>query len=120
MIVGIGVDVTQVSRLEDALARNRGLAERLFTKQEQLLPDGKPRSVTSLAGRFAAKEALAKALGSSELSWLDAEVLPGTGQPRLELHGTARELADQLGVRMVHLSISHDAGVAMAFVVCEA
>ena len=70
MIVGIGVDVCDVDRFEAALRRTPGLAERLFTPTEQ------DRSVASLAARFAAKEALAKALGApSGLDWQDAEVV---------------------------------------------
>jgi holo-[acyl-carrier protein] synthase len=121
MIIGIGVDVCQVSRLEAALERSPGLAEKLFTEAERIAPDGVPRSIQSLAGRFAAKEAAAKAVGApSGLSWDNAEVLPNPdGSPGLILTGKACELAVALGVRHTHLSISHDGGVAMAFVVLE-
>jgi holo-[acyl-carrier protein] synthase len=115
VIVGIGVDVCEVSRLESALGRTHGMTERLFTEGERSLP------AASLAARFAAKEALAKALGAPPgLSWLDAEVVnEPTGKPRLAINGSVREAADVLGVSKVHVSLSHDAGIATAFVLLE-
>ena len=93
----------------------RGCAERLFTDAEQPLPPA------SLAARFAAKEALAKALGAPVgLRWRDAEVHRGDdGRPHLEHAGHRRGRADELGVRATHLSLSHDAGIASAVVVAE-
>ena len=75
----------------------------------------------TLAGRFAAKEALAKALGAPEgLVWRDCVVSrEESGQPVITLQGTVRQRADALGVRSVFVSIAHDAGVAVAVVVCE-
>ena len=115
MIVGIGVDVTDIARYTDMVERRPGLVERLLTPRERDL------SVQSQAARFAAKEALAKALGSpGGLSWQDAEVVPTTqGQPTFELRASVAELAASLGVTRVHLTLSHDAGVAVAMVVCE-
>jgi len=77
--------------------------------------------VESLAARFAAKEALAKALGAPRgLSWQDAEVVTDDdGRPRFELRGAVSEAATTLGVARVHLSLSHDGGTALAFVVLE-
>jgi holo-[acyl-carrier protein] synthase len=116
VIVGIGVDLCDVSRLEASLRRTPGLAERLFTDAER------DRPVTSLAARFAAKEAVAKALGApAGLGWHDAEVVPEeSGRPRLVLSGSVARVAASLGVTDVHLSLSHDGGVATAFVVLEA
>ena len=115
MIVGIGVDVCDVSRLEAALRRTHGMAERLFTETERVLP------VESLAARFAAKEALAKALGAPPgLSWHDAEVVnEPSGRPTLVTRGSVRAAADALGATSVHVSLSHDAGLATAFVLLE-
>ena len=115
MIVGIGTDVVELARLRQSLARTPSMRERLFTPDEARL------SEESLAARFAAKEALAKALGApGGLSWHDAEVVTdATGQPRLELRDTVAARADELGVVRTHLSLSHDAGVAVAFVVLE-
>jgi len=115
MIVGVGIDVVGIDRFSSALARTPGLAARLFTPAERGLP---PRS---LAARFAAKEALAKALGAPRgLLWTDAEVLPGPGgRPRLTVSGTVADAAARLGVTGWHLSLSHDAGVASAVVIAE-
>lgn len=114
MILGIGVDVCSVERIKDACARP-GFTDRVFTLSEQ------PGSDQTLAGRFAAKEALAKALGApAGLRWSDCEVLSDeTGRPSLVIAGTVAERADELGVTRLHVSISHDAGVAVAMVVCE-
>jgi holo-[acyl-carrier protein] synthase len=117
MIVGVGIDVVQVARIERALARTPSLGERLFTQAERERP-----RVESLAARFAAKEAVAKALGApGGLRWRDAEVVsePG-GRPRLLLHGSVAEEAAAQGITTWHLSMSHDAGVATAVVVAEA
>lgn len=115
-IVGVGIDVVQVARLERALTRTPRLGERLFTDAER----EQPRS-ESLAARFAAKEAVAKALGApGGLRWRDAEVVsePG-GRPRLLLHGAVAEEAAAQGITTWHLSLSHDGGIATAVVVAE-
>jgi holo-[acyl-carrier protein] synthase len=115
VIIGVGIDVVDVSRFEAALRRTPGLAPRLFTASEQQLP------VASLAARFAAKEALAKALGAPVgLRWVDAEVSRGTdGRPQLTMTGTVAARAVELGASSTHLSMSHDAGIASAVVVVE-
>jgi holo-[acyl-carrier protein] synthase len=114
-IIGVGVDIVDVARFEQSLLRTPGLAQRLFTPNERELP------VASLAGRFAAKEAVAKALGApSGLSWHDAEICTdATGRPTLAVTGTVATAAQQLGVRAWHVSLSHDAGAAVALVVAE-
>ena len=114
-IIGVGIDVVDISRFGESLTRTRGLAERLFTPQER------GRATASLAARFAAKEALAKALGApGDMHWHDAEVVSEeSGRPRFELRGTVLARADDLGVTSVHLSLSHDAGIASAVVVLE-
>ncbi|MGI5951603.1 MAG: holo-ACP synthase [Brooklawnia sp.] len=121
MIVGVGVDICDVERVSAMLQRRPGLLNRLFTTAEAHLPDGTPRRPESLAARFAAKEALAKALGSpGGLSWLDAEVVTSqAGQPGFEIRGSVASKATELGVSSIRLSLSHDAGLAAAFVVCE-
>ncbi len=115
MIIGIGVDIVDVSRLAAALERTPALADRLFTGGERGLP------VASLAARFAAKEALAKALGAPPgLRWTDAEVVrEGSGRPLLRTRGTVEAAASRLGVERWHLSLSHDAGAAIAMVMAE-
>jgi holo-[acyl-carrier protein] synthase len=115
VIVGVGIDVCDLDRFAASLERTPGLRERLFTPAEATRPPA------SLAARFAAKEALAKALGAPKgLAWHDAEVVSEeSGRPRFELRGTVLARADELGVTSVHLSLSHDAGIASAMVVLE-
>lgn len=115
MIVGVGIDVCDIGRFATALARTPGLGPRLFTPAELT------RGTASLAARFAAKEAVAKALGApGGLSWQDAEIVtdPG-GRPSLIVRGTVAERARVLGVSGWHISLSHDAGIASALVVAE-
>ncbi len=115
MILGIGVDVADIRRLEAALTRTPQLAARLFAESERTLP------IRSLAGCFAAKEAVAKALGAPlGLRWTDAVVRRDSrGRPVLETHGTVAAAAASLGVTAWHVSISHDAGICVAMVVAE-
>ncbi|MCW2854449.1 MAG: acpS [Marmoricola sp.] len=110
--VGIGVDVVDIARFEASLERTPTLRRKLFTPAEAILP------LASLAARFAAKEALAKALGApGSLAWHDAEVVSlESGQPVLELRGTVLARAQELGVSACHVSLTHDGGVAIAFV----
>jgi holo-[acyl-carrier protein] synthase len=115
VIIGVGIDVVDVDRFAQSLARTPRLAQRLFTEAEQVLP------AASLAARFAAKEALAKALGAPVgLHWRDAEVHRGEdGRPHLSMSGTVAAWAETLGVVHTHLSLSHDAGIASAVVIAE-
>lgn len=115
VIVGIGVDVVDIARMEKALTRTPALALRLFAQSERDLP------VASLAARFAAKEAAAKALGAPPgLAWTDVQVRSDeSGRPELAASGTVAQAARMLGVSRWHLSLSHDAGVAVAMVVAE-
>jgi holo-[acyl-carrier protein] synthase len=115
VIVGVGTDIVEVARFEAVLARTPALRHRLFTTSERELP------LPSLAARFAAKEALAKALGAPVgLRWLDATVVrEPDGRPRLEVAGSVADRARELGVTCFHLSMSHDGGFASALVVAE-
>jgi holo-[acyl-carrier protein] synthase len=116
VIVGVGIDVVDIARFEQALRRTPGLRDRLFTETER------PMAVRSLAARFAAKEALAKALGApGGLLWTDAEIrrAPG-GRPTLHVEGTVAAAAAQRGVGRWHVSLSHDGGIATAVVIAEA
>jgi holo-[acyl-carrier protein] synthase len=121
VIAGIGVDVVDLARFERSLTRTPALRGRLFGDDETRLRDGSPRSASSLAARFAAKEALIKALGGSTgVSWHDIVVVSDDqGAPSLSLRGGAAALADSRGVAHLHLSLSHDGGVAVAYVVAE-
>ncbi len=115
MIVGVGIDVVDVARFGQTLARTPRLAARLFTAAEQTLP------LASLAATFAAKEAVAKALGAPVgLRWTDAQVhRDAGGRPEITVTGTVAARAGALGVRRWHLTMSHDAGIASAMVVAE-
>lgn len=115
MIIGIGVDVVEIARIEAALSRTPDLASRLFAQSERDLP------MASLAARFAAKEATAKALGGPPgLAWTDVQVRrDGSGRPQLAVGGTVARAARMLGVSRWHLSLSHDGGLSVAMVVAE-
>lgn len=121
MIVGVGIDVVPVERFADALQRTVSLVDRLFTDAERVTAAGQPRSAESLAARFAAKEALAKALGApGGMAWTDAEVMTDdVGRPSLRVIGTVAARAAALGVTGWHVSLSHDGGIASAVVVAE-
>ncbi|MBM9619893.1 holo-ACP synthase [Streptomyces zhihengii] len=121
MIIGVGIDVAEIDRFAESLRRTPAMARRLFVEHELLLPSGERRGNASLAARFAAKEALAKALGApGGLLWTDAEVyVEDSGRPRLRVRGTVLARATELGVRTWHVSLSHDAGVASAVVIAE-
>ena len=105
-----------MERFARSLERTPGLRARLFTEAERQLT-----SEASLAARFAAKEAVAKALGApGGLRWVDAEVVrEASGRPRLALHGGVADAAAALGATAWHLSLSHDGGIATAMVVAE-
>jgi holo-[acyl-carrier protein] synthase len=115
VIVGVGIDVVDVARFVATLRRVPSLRDRLFTPEEREMPE------TSLAARFAAKEAIAKALGAPPgMSWQDATVKRIAGaQPVVEVTRTVAARAAELGVSRFHLSISHDAGIASAVVIAE-
>jgi holo-[acyl-carrier protein] synthase len=121
---GIGVDVMQVERMKEALARfGERMERRIFTAGELAYCRGFSDPLPHLAARFAAKEAASKALGtglSQGVGWKEFEVIqPGGRQPRLELHGRARELFESLGCTAAHVSLTHDGGVAIATVIFE-
>ena len=112
MIDGIGIDVVDIARFQESLERTPGLRDRLFTNLER------DKGIASLAARFAAKEALAKALHvPAGLNWQDCEVVNlDNGRPVFLFRN---QIADLIDGASVHLSISHDAGIASAMVVIE-
>ncbi|MEY4367400.1 MAG: Holo-[acyl-carrier-protein] synthase [Actinomycetota bacterium] len=114
-ILGVGVDLVDINRFERALARAPRLAQRLFTENEA------QASTRTLAGRFAAKEALVKALGGgSGLKWNELQVSKNqAGRPVILASGQSAVTIAQAGVKRLQLSISHDGGIACAFVVAE-
>ena len=124
MVIGLGTDITEISRVEKSIVRfGTRFLERVFTEGEIAYCQRKKASAESFAARFAAKEAGAKALGtgiSRGVSWLEIEVrrLPGE-RPTLHLSGRAEERAQALGVERISLSLTHSRELAMAFVVME-
>ncbi|MCW4385284.1 holo-ACP synthase [Salinibacterium sp. SYSU T00001] len=120
MILGVGVDLVDLARFERATTRTPKLLGRLFTESEQRA-EGRARSLPSLAARFAAKEALIKAVGDSTgMRWHDMRVVSNElRNPSFELHGGIAEIARSRGIRTFHLSMSHDGGLAIAYVIAE-
>ena len=122
MIVGIGVDIVELKRFERLAQRQPTFIDRVLTEAEQVRADGTRLNILSLASRFAAKEAVAKALGApAGMRWHDCEVLGDlNGRPSVNLSGTVKAEADRQGVARFHISISHDGDFAIAYVVAEA
>ena len=126
-VVGVGVDAVDVARFRQILARRPGFAGRFFTEIEQSDSRRSPDPAESLAARFAAKEAVMKALGVGlgSCALTDVEVRrrgggsPQRGAPSVVLHGPAAALADRCQAGRLHLSLTHTRGVAIAFVVAE-
>jgi len=126
-IVGVGVDAVDVTRFRRLLERRPRVAARCFTESEQSDATGSADVAQSLAARFAAKEAVMKALGTGigAFALTDVEVCRTTGSgatrnaPFLVLHGIAAELAGAQGAGRFHLSLTHTDDVAIAFVVAE-
>lgn len=121
-IVGVGVDAVDIERFRTSLARTPSMRERLFTDEELAYAAPKADPVPSLAGRFAAREAVMKALGLGlgAFGFHDAWVSRAeSGAPSLVIEGRAAELAAEAGVARWHLSITHSGLVAVAMVVAE-
>ena len=124
MIVGSGIDLVEISRIQQSVQRfGQRFLNRVYTPAEQAYCLRKRNSAESLAARFAAKEAGAKALGtgiSHGVSWLEIEVVrEPTGRPTIRFHGRAAEIAKAMGVSHVALSITHTTTLSMASVVVE-
>jgi len=124
MILGTGVDLAEVGRIREAIERyGERFMRRIFTEGEIAYVERKANRFERYAGRFAAKEAGMKAIGTGwkrGVRWQDFEVsnLP-SGRPTLRLHGEAARIADKLGVKTISLSITHTADLGMAHVILE-
>lgn len=118
-VVGVGIDLVAIDRFAAALRRTPALAQRLFTPAELVTGDGRRRPAGSLAARFAAKEAIAKALGAPRgMQWHDCVVATDTsGAPVIMASGTVAATAETAGVSDWRLSLSHDGGIAAAIVI---
>lgn len=124
MILGVGMDVVEIARIARILAGPPGTAARflarVYTPGELAYGEGRQDRASRLAARFAAKEAALKALGAPPgLSWTELEVVRGEGAPALVLHGAAAAAAARRGVTRLHLTLTHDGGVAAAVVILE-
>ena len=124
-IRALGMDLTQVDRVQEVFER-RGdrFLDRVFTPAEQAYCDRRVKSRwTHYAGRFAVKEAVMKTLGTGwakGVRWVDIEVTREPGQaPQLTLHGESKRIAETLGIERIHITITHDAGVAAAVAIAE-
>lgn len=124
MIAGIGVDIVDIARIQALLDRHgERFLRRVYTEAETAYALSGAHKAERLAGRFAVKEAVMKALGTGKsrgILWRDVETLRGrSGKPEVHLHGQAVTLAKSRGGGPVHVSITHDGGKAVAFVILE-
>lgn len=121
MIIGVGVDLVDVKRFTRMISKSTSMIDRLFTSGEARDTSGTSRSTESLAARFAAKEAVVKALGDRGLLRPnDVEVLTfESGRPGLVLRGELLSISDELGITNWHVSLAHDGGQAIAYVIAE-
>ena len=124
MIVGLGVDITEVARIQSAIETSgERFLRRIYTPAERAYCEQFKNKYERFAGRFAAKEAAMKALGTGwrrGVRWIDFEVVrEAGGRPTISLHGEAAKIAQQAGVQRVSLSITHTAAQALAQVIFE-
>jgi holo-[acyl-carrier protein] synthase len=124
LIVGLGLDIAEIDRIEAAITRHgAAFLERLFTPEEVAYCESHKNRYERYAARFAVKEAAMKALGTGwrhGVRWRDIEVTrERSGRPGLRLEGVAREFADRLGVKHISVSITHSGNLALAQVIFE-
>jgi len=124
LIVGLGVDITEVARIQSAIETSgERFLRRIYTPAERAYCEQFKNKYERFAGRFAAKEAAMKALGTGwrrGVRWVDFEVVrEAGGRPTISLHGEAAKIAQQAGVQRVSLSITHTAAQALAQVIFE-
>lgn len=124
VIIGLGLDIAEIDRIEAAITRHgAAIIERLFTPREVAYCESHRNKFERYAGRFAAKEAAMKALGTgwrAGVRWRDIEVIRElSGKPTLELQGVARERASKMGVKNISLTITHSGNLALAEVIFE-
>ena len=123
-IVGLGLDLAQIARVQSFIERRGQRAlDRVFTPGEQAYCEGRASRFQSYAGRFAVKEAVMKLLGTGwrgGVRWVDIEVARERGQaPTVHLHGETARIATRRGIRTIHITITHDGGLAAAVAVGE-
>jgi holo-[acyl-carrier protein] synthase len=118
-IVAHGIDLVDCPRIEDMVKRHgERFIDRVFTAAEQAYAESNKNSIEKLAGRFAAKEAILKLLGTGwrgKIAWTDIEITNNSaGQPEVALTGEVKKIADELGIKHVSVSITHTANFAIA------
>lgn len=121
MILGVGVDIIEIARIRAALEHPRTgerFRTRVFTPEEITYCTRRRNGHESFAARFAAKEAMMKALGRA-VGWREIEVTRGNGPPSIRLHGRAQAHAETMGISRINLSLSHTAEMAIAYVIAE-
>jgi holo-[acyl-carrier protein] synthase len=124
-IVAHGIDLVDCPRIEEMIKRHgERFVNRVFTVNEQAYAEANKNSIEKLAGRFAAKEAILKLIGTGwrgKIAWTDIEVINNsTGQPEITLRGEVEKLADKLGIKHISVSITHTANFAIASAVALA
>lgn len=122
MIIGVGIDIIEIDRIEGAVKHNKNFLHKLFTEKEVEYFNAHGYKIESIAGAFAAKEAISKALGTGfrGFGFKDIEILKDNkGKPEVILFNKAKALAESYGNYKVHLSISHNKSNAIAYAVME-
>ena len=124
-IIAHGIDLVDFPRIEDMVARHgERFLDRVFTAEEQKYAQANKNGIEKLAGRFAAKEAVLKLVGTGwrgKIAWTDIEVVnTETGQPQVKLSGEVKKIADKLGIMQISVSITHTANFAIASAVASA
>jgi holo-[acyl-carrier protein] synthase len=119
-VLGVGIDLIEIDRIAAALERRPRFAQRCFTEAEEAYCASRAFPPQHFAARFAAKEAVGKALGIGMTRWRDVEVVRGRGAPTAVLYGRHLQRAADMGVVRIHLSLTHSRGIAAAVAVVEA
>lgn len=117
MVKGIGIDIIEIDRIRQAIKKNKGFIDRIFTEDEKKIFEDKNYLPQTVAGFFAAKEAVAKALGTGirNMQWKDIEILKDhLGKPYVKLHNNAKNLAYSMNIDKILISISHSKENAIA------
>jgi holo-[acyl-carrier protein] synthase len=118
-VIGVGIDLIDIDRIARALARRPRFAERCFTEREAAYCRSRAFPAQHFAARFAAKEAVGKALGIGMTRWREVEVVRDAGPPSIALTGRYARRAEALGVTVISVSLTHSRGVAAAVAVAE-
>jgi holo-[acyl-carrier protein] synthase len=122
VILGIGTDIIEIKRIEEAVKRNERFLQKCFTKPEQKLFEERKYNIQTIAATFAAKEAVAKALGTGFRTFglCDIEILrDGKGKPYVITYGNAKKLADELNISQILITLSHCKEYAVAYAIVQ-